>query len=369
MKIALIGMVSTHMMRWVNAFAERGHDVTFITCKVATSSQYTYHKNVKIVMLRFAAPLGYYLNAGQLKRIIKKSKFDVVNVHYASGYGTLARRAKLKGALLNVWGSDVYDFPYESAFKMRLIKKNLSYFKRLASTSKCMAMQVKKLVDRECSITPFGVDTQVFKPLNIKKSGKIIFGTVKALAPKYGIADTINAFVMLVRKLESEGKKELADNLYYDIYGKVYDDATYDDKLRQLIKQCCMEGRIELRGFVPNEQLPEILNGFTLFNCNSTCDSESFGVAAVEAMACGIAVQVSDAEGFAEVVEDKVTGLLSPKGDVEAICQNMYELLLNNDMREAMGKAGVERVKKLYDWQSNVDEMEKIYTQIVNSGV
>ncbi len=173
---------------------------------------------------------------------------------------------------------------------------------------------------------------------------------------------------MLVRILESDGKKELADNLYYDIYGKVYDDATYDDKLRQLIKQCGMEGRIALRGFVPNEQLPEILNGFTLFNCNSTC-SESFGVAAVEAMACGIAVQVSDAEGFAEVVEDKVTGLLSPKGDVKAICQNMYELLLNSEMREAMGKAGVERVKKLYDWQSNVDEMEKIYTQIVNGGV
>lgn len=365
MKIALIGMDSVHMSRWANALADRGHDVTFITCKVSLSSNYVYSGKVKIVLLKFSAPLGYYLNARQLKRIIKKGGFDVINVHYASGYGTLARRAKLKNALLNVWGSDVYDFPYESAFKMRLIKKNLNYFRLLASTSNCMARQVEKLVGRDCFITPFGVDTQRFKPMNVEKEpDKIIFGTVKALAPKYGISDTIKAFVKLVNRLNEEGWNEIADKLYYDIYGKVYGDPTYGDVLQSEIDACGMTEKIKLRGFIENSKLPEVLNGFTVFNCNSVCDSESFGVAAVEAMACGVAVQVSDADGFAEVVEDGVTGLLAPKGDVESIAENMYKLLMEPDLRKSMGKAGVERVKRLYDWQSNVDCMEEIYLKL-----
>lgn len=366
MKIALIGMDSVHMMRWANALCERGHDVTFITCKVDMSeSGKRYSGKVKIVMLKYGAPLGYYLNSPQLKRVIKNGNFDIVNVHYASGYGTLARRAKLKRALLNVWGSDVYDFPYESGFKLKLIKKNLNYFKALASTSNCMARQVKNLVGRDCFITPFGVDTNLFKPLNVKKDeDKIIFGTVKALSPKYGIADTIKAFVKLVKRLESEGKNDVANKLHYDIYGRVYDDPHYGDVLQNIIDECGMADRIKLRGFIENTKLPEILNGLTLFNCNSVCNSESFGVAAVEAMACGIPVQVSDADGFAEVVEDGVTGLLAPKGDVNAISENMYKLLIDPQMRERMGKAGVERVKRLYDWQSNVETMEEVYLKI-----
>ena len=104
---------------------------------------------------------------------------------------------------------------------------------------------------------------------------------------------------------------------------------------------------------------------FTFSNSNSNSNSESFGVAAVEAMACGIPVQVSDADGFAEVVEDGVTGLIAPKGEVNAIAENMYRLLIDEDMRMKMSKAAVERVKKLYDWNKNVELMEKIYFSLL----
>ena len=61
---------------------------------------------------------GYYLNAPLLQRLAEKIKPDVVNAHYASGYGTLMRRAKLKNTVLSVWGSDVYDFPYKNRLFM-----------------------------------------------------------------------------------------------------------------------------------------------------------------------------------------------------------------------------------------------------------
>ncbi len=44
--------------------------------------------------MKFNAPYGYYLNVMELRKLYKEIKPDVINVHYASGYGTLVRRAK-----------------------------------------------------------------------------------------------------------------------------------------------------------------------------------------------------------------------------------------------------------------------------------
>ncbi len=364
MKIALVSAAnSVHTVRWANALSGKGHSVTVFSCKnhtADTNNRYTF--GVEVNLLPFPSPFGYYLNAIALKSRIKKGGFDVVNVHYASGYGTLGRLAKLKNALLNIWGSDVYEFPYLSDGNMKTIKKNLSYYRFLASTSNCMARQAKKLVDREYFITPFGVDMTRFHPTdNVKASETIVFGTVKTLSPKYGIADTVNAFILLVRRLEAEGRTDLAEKLRYEIYGR----GEQKEELQKLIDDSGMSERIRLLGYVPNDSLPDVYNRFTVANSNSL--SESFGVAAVEAMACGVPVQVSDAEGFAEVVVDGETGLIAPKGNVEAIAENMYTLLTDSDLRARLGKSGVERVGKLYDWDKNVDTMIDIYNRIAES--
>lgn len=363
MKIAFVSSaISIHIVRWANAMAGRGHDVTVFSCKNHMPDDITqYDERVRLVALKANAPLGYYLNAGRLRREIDRGGFDVVNVHYASGYGTLGRRAKLRNALLNVWGSDVYEFPYQSAFNRRTIEKNLAYYRFVASTSICMAEQSKRFVDREYLITPFGVDTALFRPMpELRPKDRIIFGTVKTLSPKYGIEDTIKAFVRLNQRLVADGKKDVADKLYYEIYGK----GESKDSLQELIDENSMQDKIKLCGYVQNGRLPEIYNRFTVGNFNSIRNSESFGVAAVEAMACGIPVQVSDADGFKEVVEDGATGLIAPKGDVDAIVDNMYKLLMDKQLRDEMSANGVERVKRLYDWKDNVTNLLNIYSYL-----
>lgn len=364
MKIALLSAANNvHTMRWANAMSELGHEVTVISSKSHKPNlQLKYCDAIKIVFLGLPSPYCYFFSANQLKRIIKKENFDIVNIHYASGYGTLGRKAKLKNALLNLWGSDVYVFPYKNSFNMRTVKKNLRYYNQVASTSRCMALQAKKLIDREYRIIPFGVDTRKFKLIEgLKPQDRIIFGTVKALSAVYGLADTIKAFSRLVGRLEKEGLQELEGKLVYEIYGK----GEQEEELKRLIDSLGMSEKIKLCGYVENSKLPEILNTFTVFNCNSL--SESFGVAVVEAMACGIPVQVSSAEGFVEVVEDGVTGLISPIGDVDAICDNMYRLLMDENLRKSMATASIERVKKLYNWTDNVKDMETLYKAIVEA--
>lgn len=127
MKILFLSAAnSVHTVRWVNALAERGQEVILVS-KIDhhEERENSISSNVKVVYLPVKGMRGYYLNAVVLKRLYKKERFDVINVHYASGYGTLARIARLPHILLSVWGSDVYDFPYESRIKEYILKKNL----------------------------------------------------------------------------------------------------------------------------------------------------------------------------------------------------------------------------------------------------
>lgn len=360
MKILLLSAANNvHTMRWANAMSDRGHYVTVASCRDhKPDNKVRYNENIKIVLLKHASGMGYYLNARQLKKIVKSENFDVINIHYASGYGTLGRIAKLKHALLNVWGSDVYDFPYEKRINKVIIKKNLKYYDFIASTSNCMAKQSRTLCERDYFITPFGVDTELFKPIEGKKDSSVfLFGTVKTLSPKYAISDTINGFILVYKRLIKEGELKIAEKLRYEIYGT----GQQKEELQELIDVNKMSEKIKLCGYVKNDLLPEILNRFDVFCSNSNVNSESFGVAAVEAMACGIPVIVSDADGFKEVVEENTTGLIVPKGDVCAIAEAMYELIHCKEKRTSFGIAGVERVRKLYNWSDNISTMENIY--------
>lgn len=362
MKIALISAGhSIHTRRWAEAFAERGHEVHVIFCS-NHSYDYCGAYNGKIIgkKLCFPAPFGYYLNAYELKSYIRKENFDVVNVHYASGYGTLGRLAGQKHALLNIWGSDVYEFPYQSKFNLKTVRKNLTYYDYLASTSNCMAEQAKKVVDvdKKIYITPFGVDTEKFKPVIVEKKKGYVVGTVKTLDPKYGIDISIKAFAKLLQMLAENGKKDIADNITYEIYGK----GDEKDNLVSLAKELGVADKVRFMGYVDNVKLPVVINTFNIFCCTSR--QESFGVAVVEAMACGVPAVTSDVDGFKEVMENNKTGYIVERENVDEAATALFDLLIDDEKRTACGQYARERVLKLFDWNKNVDTMLSIYEEM-----
>lgn len=347
---------SIHTIRWVNALAEKGHYVTLVSLKNHFERENTIHKEVKIIYLPFGGVKGYYLNAPVLKKIHKTGNFDIVNVHYASGYGTLARMAKLPGIILNVWGSDVYDFPYQNRLKETILRKNLNYAATLASTSDAMAKQTEKFltVERKIAVTPFGVNIENFKPkekFETDKKDSFVFGIVKTLSPIYGIETVIKAFGIFMQKLPEEEKGKIR----LEIYGK----GENLEELKALSVKLHLERQIFFGGYVENKKISALLNQMDVFVLGSK--RESFGVAAVEAMACGLPVVATNVSGFWEVMEDGRTGFLVPVGDCKAMAEKMYALYRDKELREGMGKAGRQRVKELYDWEKNVDKMIRLY--------
>lgn len=359
MKILFVSAASSiHTVRWVNGLEERGHEVVLVSMKNHMNETDRISGNVRVVYLPVKGKKGYYLNALFLRRLFTAGHFDAVNVHYASGYGTLARIAKLPDVFLSVWGSDVYEFPYESRIKKHILIKNLESASMIGSTSHMMAEQVKKLLNRETPIEviPFGVNLDNFSPQIQKNKNETVFGIVKTLSPKYGVGDVLKSFAIFYSHLPKEEKKKVK----LKIYGK----GELSEALKMQAKKWNIEDRVMFEGYIPHKEVPKVLKEIDIFLLGSR--QESFGVSAVEAMACGLPIIATDADGFKEVIDDGVTGWLVPAGDVNAMAGRMMKLYCDESLRRRMGKRGRLRAEQLYDWEQCMDHMITAYEKLLN---
>ncbi|MGI6349595.1 MAG: glycosyltransferase family 4 protein [Eubacteriaceae bacterium] len=361
--VFLANAASVHTVKWVNALADRGHIVHLIYKGDDMPTENTINKEVICHSLQYTGIKGYFFNAPQLKKICRSIQPDLINAHYASGYGMLARLAKLKPLLLSVWGSDVYDFPYQSALKMQMLKKNLRFADAVSSSSYAMKKQVQKLIgeEKEIHVIPFGIDTQLFsrRQNNINRENFVI-GNIKSLQPVYAIDDLLRAFHYLCTKLESEGYFEVVQKLQLKIYG----DGEEKENLLALAKSLQIEDKTFFMGKIPNSSVPAALEDIDIFCATSL--QESFGVALLEAMAMEVPVVATNTEGFAEIIESGKDGIIVAAEDIEAIANALATLISDKRMRTKFGNEGRKKVLQCYDFCKNVEDMIKLYGKMSN---
>jgi glycosyltransferase involved in cell wall biosynthesis len=359
MKLMLVagGKKGTHAVRWANGLAEKGVDVHFVTQQ---KMFWNLDDRVCIYDLPYKGALGYFLNVFKIREVFKSINPDLVNVHYASGYGTLARLARLKPVLLSVWGSDVYDFPNKSNIHERLLCRNLLYADAIASTSESMAKYIKDRFDiySHIYVTPFGVDVDFFKPCpNLETYPKeIVIGTVKTLSKKYGIDTLIRAF------------KVVCDNLSetYSLKLEITGDGPDRDELVELAENLGVLDKVTFFGFLDKEGVLERINNMDIYAALSRLDSESFGVALLEASSCEKPLVVSDVSGPAEVVKDGITGFVIPRNNSGLAAKKLIELICDPDLRKKMGRLGRAHVCAKYSWDQSLNVMLNVYDKVVD---
>jgi len=344
--LLLSGASSAHTIRWANAYARNGIETHLATQHDPVDPP---DAQVRIHRLPHMGGLGYLLNGPHFRSLLREHHIDAINAHYATGYGLLARWRGHVPCVLNVWGSDVYDFPDKGPLHRALLRANLRAADRVVSTSHAMAARTTAVCPGLGPITvvPFGVETDRFMPAAATRpdDAPLVVGTVKVLDEKYGIGTLIDAFAWATQRAGRQVRL------------RIVGDGPQRADLERKVRALGLSASVEFTGRVPHASVPDELRKMDVFVALSTLDSESFGVAVIEASACGLPVVVSDAGGLPEVVVDGVTGHVVLRRDPMAAGSRILGLLQDPALRERMGRAGREHVRQAYEWDRCVDRM------------
>lgn len=129
-------------------------------------------------------------------------------------------------------------------------------------------------------------------------------------------------------------------------------------RLRQLATDLKVTDRVKFLGRVAHTQIPALLRSADIFVC--TPWYEPFGMAALEAAACGLPVVATAVGGLRETVVDGTTGSLVPPARPVPLSTRLTELLADPARRASYGAAGAKRAAR-YSWTQVTQEILDVY--------
>ncbi len=206
------------------------------------------------------------------------------------------------------------------------------------------------------SIIPCGVDVELFRPLprdqarsllNLPQDAKIVL-FVGRLEPIKGVDILLDA----LSHLNCDGCQGLA----LIVGGNL--DGTEAARLLAIRDGLGLRDSVRFLGAQEQRTLPYFYAAADL--CVIPSFYESFGMVAIEAMACGLPVIASRAGGLQFTIEHGVNGLLVPPGDSVALAAALQQLLTDGDLRTRMGVQGT-RMAGGYSWQRVAEDMVGVY--------
>ncbi len=359
---------SAHTIKWANGLAGQGIKVVVFGFSSFNKKEYDPSITVSSSVHVFDRTkqktdgsfqkISYLKLLPELKKIIKFEKPDILHAHYASSYGLIGALSSFHPYIISVYGADVYNFPRKNIFTKKLLVYNLSKADKILSTSHVMMDETKLYTSKKIEVTPFGINTSIFSPMNTKElifsKEDVIIGTVKTLEKKYGIDYLIKAF-----KLVKDRNPQFPLKLL--IVGK----GSKEFELKNLVNSLQLDEVTKFTGFVNYSESPKYHNMIDISVFPSVENSESFGVSVLEASACEKPVIVSNVGGLPEVVENGKTGFIVNSKDEQHTSRVIEQLLLNKELRMKLGVQGRKRVIEKFQLDECVHQMITIYSAVL----
>ena len=225
------------------------------------------------------------------------------------------------------------------------------------SSSACSADWCARYYGLEAGDVPIihtGVDTELFRPLDVPKDeGPTVVFVGKLVANK-GVGDLVNACTRLAGEFPGLRVRMIAGR----------DDAA-ENWLREQADGAGCAGLLEFAGFVDQAELPMHLLRAHVFAAPSHYEGGP-GFVYLEAMGCGLPVVACSGSGASEAVLHGETGLLVPPGDTDALAGALRQLLADVAAREAMGRRGREHVVRHASRPKCLRRLEAFYVELTN---
>lgn len=348
-----------HTRKWAGHFASLGCDVRIISYRPAEydSIQVFVHgveNRSNVPVIRQLQTLGDY---GSTRYELNWP--DIVHVHFIYRHRFNILYAGIKNLVVSTWGKDVIadedtleggQYDYWRSFI-------LNRAKLLTATSSFLADATRRFLadkSKEILVIPFGVDVGFFKRREQRPENPdtLVISFIKHLKKKYGPDILIKAFAELN---PADSKMKLV----------VAGEGEMDDELKDLANSIGVAEYVEFTGRLDMNGVRDLLERSDIFVQPSVYQSESFGVAAVEAQAMGVPVVASRVGGVPDVVADGEGGFLVEPGDINALASRIKELAGSPELRHRMSVAGRNHVLQKFDWRENAKMMEAVYQEVL----
>ena len=345
-RVALLGWSqSRHIQKWAIGLQERGWRVrVFTPGNLAPEGIDT----VEVPGGRW----GFLRGAKAFGRALREFNPDILHVHYAGGFGWLGLRSRFRPLIVSAWGADVIDKPRNPLLRP-FVSRILNSADQVTATSlmlKKACLNLAPAVDSKITVIPFGVEFP--KDVEPLPTGAFRLCFIKKHTPKYGPEILVRA----VAELIGEG---------LDIRLVMAGSGNLTESLKRTVEDLKLTDRISFAGFVDSAEINSTLQNSHVMVMPSVMESESFGVAALEASACARPVIASRIGGVPEVIDDGVTGILVPPGDIAALTRAIKRLYMDRELGTRMGEAGRSFVRANYLWSESLDRMIGVYEKVL----
>jgi glycosyltransferase involved in cell wall biosynthesis len=302
------------------------------------------------------SPFWYAMAATEVRSIIRDFKPDVLNPHFASGYGftvALANARKTTPVALHLWGSDILVVPAKSIFHARKTAHALRHADLVIGDSEYLIKEASELATlKEKLVVPWGIEREYLK---LGANRKPMKRPLKIIIPRHHEKIYNNLFLaQALAPLVNAGHIELT----FPSFGSLSGDF-------RLKTELLLGDAIHYYDPMNRPQFLEFMAGHDIYLSSAITDSSP--VSLIEAMGLGLIPVVADIPGVKEWLDDQ-SGFPYPLYDGAALQKIIGDLLKASSNHDDLRKHNERRVEREALFENNVATMIEAMKRLRNRG-
>ena len=344
--------------------AHRGHRVHFICSELpcqldpALENVWFHRVEARDYPVFPHVPFALALSSAMVD-IGRRHGLDLLHVHYAVPHATSAWMAReieprlkvvttLHGTDITLVGSDASYLP--------ITRHSILQSDAVTVPSAALARETRERFDLDTplEVIPNFVDTDTFRPAS--EPGTPVLTELFGGPPGEPVLVHVSNFRRVKRVDRVVDVLARVSGCRLLLVG----DGPERPAVERQVDALGLRDRVCFAGTAPVESLLRECAVFVL-----PSDTESFGLAALEALASGIPVVASDVGGLPEVVQHGQTGFLAPVGDLDTMASQVQRLVDDASLRRELGQAARADVLARFRAQPLVDAYEAVYRQVL----
>ena len=363
------GIVGSELGR---ELADRGHNVHFISYDLPTrlcqlDARMHFHEVEMFTYPLFEFPPYDLALASKIVEVAASEKLDVMHMHYAVPHATAAFLAReiykperYLPFITTLHGTDITLVGAHKSF-LPVTRFSIEQSDAVTAISQYLATETSRTFGYdEVEIIPNFINAAHYYRRNnqalrqeLAPNDEHLLMHVSNFRPVKRITDCVRAFALIQAKMRA--RCEQCVRLV------MCGDGPEREKAELLAAELGVAEDVIFAGSVPN--IADYLSVADVFLVPS--ETESFGLAALEAMACEVPVIASRVGGLPEVVREGETGYLIPVGDIQAMAARAGELFDNENFRAAMGRRARAVAIEEFTTERVIPQYVQLYERVI----